>query len=131
MENKLTSYAFMGFLIIILVLINGWVWAQEPGEIPFGESGKGEQGIRSMYINEPYVTPVKGYGYRLNYCLKRNSLCGKPAADTFCQIVGYKFAISFERDNCDGQFSYFYLDKSGCNAGNASCFCFQFIECSE
>lgn len=54
-------------------------------------------GEYSQVINRPYYD-----GYRLDYCWRNGTLCGKTAADKYCQSRGFYHAANFERDHSVG-----------------------------
>src|SRR5687767_3603645 len=44
-----------------------------------------------------YVLP-RPFGERVSFCLANSSKCGKPAADAFCRGVGFREALTFQRN---------------------------------
>lgn len=65
---------------------------------------------------------------RLDACLKMNSSCGKPAADRFCQYMGYKQSISCRIDNARCTPTFIIGTQTVCN--KSFCKGFDQVTCS-
>jgi hypothetical protein len=69
--------------------------------------------------------------YRLGWCLKRNSQCGKPAADAWCQWKGYEKAIRWQQAADIGLSYPTKLFSSGEICNRKFCDGFSKIECKQ
>lgn len=66
-------------------------------------------------------------GLRLDVCLKLNRDCGKPAADRFCQAMGYRRALSCKLDNTPSTPTFIIGTQAICR--QSFCKGFEMIEC--
>jgi hypothetical protein len=67
--------------------------------------------------------------YRLDWCHKWATDCGKGAADAFCRSKGLQRAAVFEQDPDIGQRSATYVLGTGQICDEGFCDGFKFIEC--
>lgn len=64
---------------------------------------------------------------RLDVCLKLNTNCGKPAADRFCESMGYRYALNCKVDNVASPPTFIIGTGKICN--QSFCKGFEMIEC--
>jgi len=69
-------------------------------------------------------------GYRIDLCLKRGQQCGKPAADIFCKLKGFKRSLGFQKENNIGtQAPTLILGEKKLCTGT-ECDGFEYIDCN-
>jgi hypothetical protein len=101
----------------------------------FGPIGNGNA------VNNQTMTPItprkrrqiykkpRFKGYRVDCCLKLNQDCGKPAADMFCQSMGYSHATNCKIDNSPCMPTYIMGNHTICN--RSFCKGFDEVECAD
>lgn len=79
--------------------------------------------------DQVYSNPVLPSGYRLDWCREWSTGCGQPAADAFCQTLGFTGAGSFVPANNIGAASPTMVIGTGQICAEAFCDGFSQIQC--
>lgn len=79
--------------------------------------------------DQVYPNPVLPSGYRLDWCRDWAANCGQPAADAFCQSIGFSGAGSFERANDIGAATPTMVIATGQICAEPFCDGFSQIQC--
>lgn len=99
------------------------VGAKPPGSVPAPVPPAEISGV--IYPN-PEIAAESSEMVRLDYCREWGSACGKPAADVYCQSLGYTTSGRTELDNDIGR-TVIIATKAICE--NPICDGFKLIEC--
>ncbi|MCI5142131.1 MAG: hypothetical protein D3909_10520 [Candidatus Electrothrix sp. ATG1] len=76
--------------------------------------------------------PVPIYlGYSLDWCKTFEHECGKPAADAFCQQLGYLSASEFSKKSNVQVETMTIQDNTLCNPQQSQCDSFSYINCKK
>jgi hypothetical protein len=79
-------------------------------------------------IADSFQSPVYR-GYRLDWCLRWAEGCGQEAADAWCRLKGYQYAVRFEIDEDIGGITPTKIIGTGQMCTEDFCDGFKSIEC--
>jgi len=85
--------------------------------------------LGSSEATHMFFNPTYG-GYRVDWCLHWGRDCGKPAADRFCQLMGYAGTKSWQVAPDIGNITPTYVLGDGKICNQDLCDGFAFMECS-
>lgn len=83
-----------------------------------------------LYVESPMVQLPDGRSYRLDWCLRWGTECGRAAADAYCKSIGHSRATEFEEKLDIGRETPTWVlgDKKVCDQDG--CDGFKFITCA-
>jgi hypothetical protein len=78
-----------------------------------------------------FTNPTLQDGFRLDWCREWGTNCGQPAADAFCQSLGFPRARSFQPAEDVGRFASTRVIGTGQVCSESFCDGFSMIQCAE
>ena len=86
--------------------------------------------LSTAAVAKRYYSP-KYRGHALDWCRIFEHQCGKPAADSFCQLKGHIKATAWPQKQHPGVTTMTIGQNSICNPNHHRCDTFKFIDCKE